>query len=156
GERGYFGMLSVDPARQKEGLGRRLVEIAEQRCRDAGCRIMELHAVNLRPELLPYYRRLGYVESGTAPFTSERLKQPAHFIIMEKPLDHPLDHLLARLRSRFGSQVIVREKTDERITLQIGSDEDSILGLRIVDRLRPSFAASYPALRIGRDGSRQV
>jgi GNAT superfamily N-acetyltransferase len=86
GERGYFGMLSVDPARQKQGLGRQLVEVAEQRCRDAGCRIMEMHTVNLRLELPPYYRKLGYVESGTAPFTSERLKQPAHFVKMEKPL----------------------------------------------------------------------
>jgi len=86
GERGYFGMLSVDPARRKEGLGRRLVEIAEQRCREAGCRIMELQTVNLRLELAPYYRKLGYVESGTTPFLSDRLRQPAHFVKMEKPL----------------------------------------------------------------------
>jgi ribosomal protein S18 acetylase RimI-like enzyme len=33
GERGYFGMLSVDPSRQGEGLGRRLVDAAEDRCR---------------------------------------------------------------------------------------------------------------------------
>jgi GNAT superfamily N-acetyltransferase len=86
GERGYFGMLSVDPARQKLGYGRQLVEVAEQRCREAGCRIMEMHTVNLRLELPPYYRKLGYVESGTAPFSSDRLKQPAHFVKMEKPL----------------------------------------------------------------------
>ena len=86
GERGYFGMLSVDQARQKLGLGRRLVDAAEQRCRSAGCRIMEIQTVNLRLELPPYYRALGYVEVGTVPFTSERLKQPCHFIKMEKPL----------------------------------------------------------------------
>jgi GNAT superfamily N-acetyltransferase len=89
GERGYFGMLSVDPAHQKQGLGRRLVETAEQRSREAGCRIMEIQTVNLRLELPPYYRRLGYVECGTAPFTqsaSERLTQPCHFIKMQKPL----------------------------------------------------------------------
>jgi GNAT superfamily N-acetyltransferase len=85
-ERAYFGMLSVDPARQKHGLGRRLIDIVEQRCRDAGCRVMEIQTVNLRLELPPFYRKLGYVESGTAPFTSERLKQPAHFVKMEKPL----------------------------------------------------------------------
>ena len=89
GERGYFGMLSVDPAQQKRGLGRKLVDIAEQRCREAGCRIMELQTVNLREELPPYYRKLGYVESGTNPFTekaAERTKLPCHFILMEKPL----------------------------------------------------------------------
>jgi ribosomal protein S18 acetylase RimI-like enzyme len=89
GQRGYFGMLSVDPAWQKLGIGRQLVEIAERRCRNAGCRIMELQTVNLREELPPYYRKLGYVESGTKPFTekaSDRLKMPCHFIQMEKPL----------------------------------------------------------------------
>src|SRR5262249_47701593 len=89
GERSYFGMLSVDPTRQKLGFGRRLVEAGEERPREAGCRIIEIQTVTLRVELPPYYRRLGYVESGIAPFTeagSERLKQPCHFIKMEKPL----------------------------------------------------------------------
>src|SRR5260370_40928520 len=33
GERGYFGMLSVDPSRQGTGLGRVMVEAAEDYCR---------------------------------------------------------------------------------------------------------------------------
>lgn len=86
-ERGYFGMLSVDPARQKEGLGRRLVEDAEARCRAAGCRVMDLVVVSLRSELPPYYERLGYRTSGTEPFHSpEKLKLPAHLVLMTKPL----------------------------------------------------------------------
>lgn len=87
GERGYFGMLSVDPSRQGEGLGRRLVDAAEDRCRRAGCRVMEIHVVDLRRELRPLYRRLGYVEAGTEPFPdTERAKLPARFIVMTKPL----------------------------------------------------------------------
>ena len=86
-EVGYFGMLSIDPSRQGRGLGTRLIAEAENYCRRAGCTTMELEVVNLRTELPPYYRRFGYVESGTRPFTeSERTSQPCHFIVMSKPL----------------------------------------------------------------------
>jgi GNAT superfamily N-acetyltransferase len=87
GERGYFGMLSVDPSRQGEGLGRLLVAAAEDRCRREGCRMMEIHVVDLRQELPPIYRRLGYIEVGTEPFPdTERAKIPARFVVMTKPL----------------------------------------------------------------------
>jgi GNAT superfamily N-acetyltransferase len=87
GDVGYFGMLSIDPSRQGQGLGARLIGIAEQHCLDAGCRVMELEVVNLRTELPPFYRRFGYVESGTRPFTdTDRAKLPCHFIVMSKPL----------------------------------------------------------------------
>jgi GNAT superfamily N-acetyltransferase len=87
GERGYFGMLSVDPSRQGEGLGRLLVDAAEERGRRQGCRMMEIHVVDVREELPPFYRRLGYVEAGEEPFTEhERTKIPARFIVMTKPL----------------------------------------------------------------------
>jgi GNAT superfamily N-acetyltransferase len=80
-------MLSVDPSRQGEGLGRLLVAAAEDRCRREGCRMMEIHVVDLRQELPPIYRRLGYVEVGTEPFTeTERTRQAARFIVMTKPL----------------------------------------------------------------------
>ena len=87
GERGYFGLLAVDPRRQKSGLGARLIAAAEQDCRDAGCRFMDLTIVNLRTELPPYYRRFGYVENGTLPFPPDQHpKMPLHLIQMSKPL----------------------------------------------------------------------
>jgi GNAT superfamily N-acetyltransferase len=87
GERGYFGMLSVDPSRQGEGLGRLLVAAAEDRCRRQGCHAMEIHVVDVRPELPPIYRRLGYVDVGTEPFPdAERAKLACRFIVMAKPL----------------------------------------------------------------------
>ena len=64
-DRAYFGMLSVAPSRQGEGLGRRLIDAVEARCRDHGCRYVDIHIVNLREELPAFYRRLGYVETGT-------------------------------------------------------------------------------------------
>jgi GNAT superfamily N-acetyltransferase len=84
---GYFGMLSIDPSRQGQGYGSRLIAAAEACCRDAGCREMELEVVNLRTELPPFYRRFGYVESGTRPFSdTERTSRPCHFIVMTKRL----------------------------------------------------------------------
>jgi N-acetylglutamate synthase-like GNAT family acetyltransferase len=87
GERAYFGMLSIDPSRQGRGLGRNLIESVEARARDRGCRFMDIHIVNLREELPAYYRRLGYEERGTLPFSEpERASRPCHFVVMTKPL----------------------------------------------------------------------
>lgn len=87
GDRAYFGMLSVEPSRQGEGLGRRLIAEVEERCRRQGCRVMEILVVDVREELPPLYRRLGYVEAGTEPFPdTERPKRACQFIRMEKPL----------------------------------------------------------------------
>jgi len=86
GSRGYFGMLAVDPVRQGTGLGRRLVEAAEQYVRDGGARAMDIRVVNLRTELPPFYERLGYVESGTEAVEEPRALRPFHFIVMSKAL----------------------------------------------------------------------
>jgi ribosomal protein S18 acetylase RimI-like enzyme len=86
-KRGYFGLLAVDPALQRSGLGSRMVAAAEAYCRDAGCRFMDLTIVNLRAELPPFYNRLGYVESGILPFPSEQdANQPCHLVRMSKSL----------------------------------------------------------------------
>jgi GNAT superfamily N-acetyltransferase len=85
GGRGYFGMLSVDPARQKEGIGRRLIEAAESWCRTAGCTEMEIEVVSLRTELPPFYERFGYVLSGTRPFDdAHKSRIPCEFLVMRK------------------------------------------------------------------------
>jgi ribosomal protein S18 acetylase RimI-like enzyme len=87
GEHGYFGLLAVDPARQRSGLGSRLVAAAEEYCRAAGCQFMDLTIVNLRTELPGFYHRLGYVESGTLPFPSDQqANQPCHLVRMSKRL----------------------------------------------------------------------
>jgi N-acetylglutamate synthase-like GNAT family acetyltransferase len=87
GERGYFGLLAVDPLRQKSGCGSFLIAAAEDICRAAGCRVMDLTIVNLRLELPGYYRRRGYEESGTLPFPADQhTKVPCHLIQMSKSL----------------------------------------------------------------------
>jgi GNAT superfamily N-acetyltransferase len=90
GERAYFGMLSVDPARQGTGLGKRIVSALEEHCREIGCRFIDLHIVNIRTELPPFYSRLGYVETGTAPFPSDiETSLPCHQLRLSISLETP-------------------------------------------------------------------
>jgi N-acetylglutamate synthase-like GNAT family acetyltransferase len=90
GERAYLGLLAVEPSLQRAGRGKQLMDAAEHHCRAAGCRVMDLRVVNLRTELPPFYRKLGYVETGAMPFPEEvRTIVPCHLLIMSKPLTPP-------------------------------------------------------------------
>jgi len=84
---GRIGMLSVEPDLQRKGIGRRMVEEAESFFRNRGCAFAELRIVDLRRELPPFYRKLGYVEVATEPFPEEiEIKMACHLIRMNKPL----------------------------------------------------------------------
>jgi len=90
-ERAYFGLLAIDPSRQKTGLGRRLVAAAEEFARETGARFMDMKFIHLRTELPGIYARLGYHVTGTEAYPPERhhmLTQPVHFICMSKELGH--------------------------------------------------------------------
>ena len=85
--RAYLGLLAVDPAHQQCGLGSVLMDAAEDYCRGLGATFMNIKVVNLRAELLPYYRKRGYVEIETSPFPADvETKVACHFIDMSKPL----------------------------------------------------------------------
>ena len=87
GERAYLGLLSVAPARQGEGIGKQLMAAGEDFARENGARFMDLRVVNLRKELPPMYRKLGYVETGTEPWPDGApAKLPCHFTCMTKAL----------------------------------------------------------------------
>ena len=86
-DHGYLGLLAVDPPRQCTGLGRKLVAAAEDYFRAAGCCAVDLRVISQRTPLPPFYRRLGYVETCTAPFSpSLQTKVPGHYIVMSKSL----------------------------------------------------------------------
>lgn len=90
GERAYLGLLSIVPARQGAGLGKRLNRAAEAFAREQGCRWMDLRVVSPRADLLlPVYRRLGYVETGREEYPEllvEKMTIPGYFILMAKEL----------------------------------------------------------------------
>ncbi len=87
GGRGYLGLLGVESQRQGTGLGRKLMDAAEEFFRNAGCVAVDLRMVSARTPLPAFYRHLGYVETGTAPFPHDvPAKVPCHYILMSKPI----------------------------------------------------------------------
>jgi ribosomal protein S18 acetylase RimI-like enzyme len=86
-DRGYLGLLGVDPPRQGTGLGRKLMDAAENYFREAGCRAIDLRVISARTPLPAFYRHLGYLETGTAPFAPDvPVKVPCHYILMSKSI----------------------------------------------------------------------
>jgi len=88
GERGYLGLLGVAPARQGTGLGRKLMDAAENYFRAAGCRAIDLRIISPRTPLPAFYQRMGYTQTGTAPLAPDvPVKVPCHYILMSKQLN---------------------------------------------------------------------
>ena len=87
GDRGYLGLLGVDASRQGTGLGRKLMDAAENFFREAGCISIDLRVISARTPLPAFYRHLGYVETGSAPFAPDvPAKVPCHYILMSKTI----------------------------------------------------------------------
>jgi predicted N-acetyltransferase YhbS len=87
GDRIYIGVLAVDPARQKSGIGARMMREAEDFGRRAGCKFADIRVVSVRPELPLIYHRLGYIESGIeSAAVIKTAIMPVHFVTMSKPL----------------------------------------------------------------------
>ena len=87
GDRGYLGLLGVEPRRQGTGLGRKLMDAAEDFFRNANCVAVDLRIVSAREPLPRFYRHLGYAETGRAPLPPDApVKVPCHFILMSKML----------------------------------------------------------------------
>jgi ribosomal protein S18 acetylase RimI-like enzyme len=87
GERGYLGLLAVDPTLQKRGVGRELTAHAEKRLHQEGCSVVDLRVISARAELLAFYEKLGYVATHTSAMPAEvPLKVPCHYIHMSKSL----------------------------------------------------------------------
>lgn len=90
----YLGLLSVDPTRQEQGLGRTLVAAAEaEAVRAFGASLMQMNVIRQRPELVAWYERQGYVRTGEErpfPCDDTRFGRPRGpglaFVLLEKAL----------------------------------------------------------------------
>ena len=90
----YLGMLTVDPALQGEGLGKRLLAAAELYAKEElGAARMEMQVFSRRRELLSFYERRGYRPTGERrPFPYAEWPQAGalfddlEFTVLEKPL----------------------------------------------------------------------
>jgi ribosomal protein S18 acetylase RimI-like enzyme len=92
--RAYLGMLTVRPDLQAAGLGRALLEEAERHVRETpGAMVMEMTVIKQRRELIDWYLRRGYSETGREepfPLDDERFGLPKTrdlvFVVLEKQL----------------------------------------------------------------------
>lgn len=89
----YLGMLTVDPNLQAAGIGKRLMRDAEKTARARGAEIMLISVIQLRTELIDWYRRHGYQPLGKTkpfPYGDQRFGEPKrrdlHFVLFEKRL----------------------------------------------------------------------
>ena len=64
GRWGRIVALVVSAACRGHGIGRQLVEAAENSARELGCITMEVTSARSRTDAHPFYRNLGYQDSG--------------------------------------------------------------------------------------------
>lgn len=92
-EKWYLGALTVNPALQNAGFGRKLLDAAENYAATRGARIIEITVVNVRESLIAWYERRGYQRTGATrpfPYGDMRYGTPTRndleFIVLEKHL----------------------------------------------------------------------
>ena len=89
GDRLYLGMFSVSPEAQGGGIGKKILLAAEQHALNEGCRSIFMQVISVRDELIHWYVRHGYKDTGERkPFFEDGLTgkhlQPLEFMILEK------------------------------------------------------------------------
>jgi N-acetylglutamate synthase-like GNAT family acetyltransferase len=90
----YLGMLTISPTLQTAGLGKRLLAAAEAHASRAWRSTrMTMTVIAQRPELIAWYERRGYVQTGETaafPYGDRRFGDPKRadlwFIVLAKPL----------------------------------------------------------------------
>ena len=92
----YLGSLTVDPALQNTGTGRRLLAAAEESVRAQGGGRVRMTVVNVRDTLIAWYVRRGYRLTGEIepwPYDDNRFGIPKRgdlaFVVLDKALGRP-------------------------------------------------------------------
>lgn len=83
------GLFSVSPLHQSRGIGGKLIRQAMEEMVNLGFDTATMHVLENRPEILSWYKKLGFVETGERiPFVwPEMLKvKNLHFLTLKKPL----------------------------------------------------------------------
>lgn len=86
------GLFSVSPSYQSRGIGGKLIRQAMTEMQQLGFHTATMHVLENRPEILTWYKKLGFAETGERlPFIwPELLKgdKTLHFLTLKKPLDN--------------------------------------------------------------------
>lgn len=93
----HLGMLCVDPVLQTGGIGKRLMNAAEDAARRVfGATSIELTVISGREPLIAYYRRRGYAPTGEVRPFPVALDPPLQVEVLAKSLDQSTECLVAR------------------------------------------------------------
>lgn len=86
----YLGMLTVSPLLQGQGTGKTLMRFAEDYAKQQGCSAIYMRVIDCRDELLQWYHRQGYADTGERiPFKGDGRDVPnqeINFAILRKAL----------------------------------------------------------------------
>jgi ribosomal protein S18 acetylase RimI-like enzyme len=88
----YLGMLTVSPELQNSGIGKQLLQAAEQHAQQLELSRIQMTVIGIRKELLAWYVRNGYEDTGLRePFPfgegdKALTSEPLDFMVLEKKL----------------------------------------------------------------------
>lgn len=88
----YLGMLTVSPELQNSGIGKKLLAEAEIHAKTLGLSSIIMTVISVREELIAWYKRHGYVDTGEREAFPESgihvtvSAVPLEFIFLEKQL----------------------------------------------------------------------
>lgn len=91
GNKLYLGMFSVSPQLQGGGIGKKLLQAAEQYALHVKCQSIYMSVISVRTELIDWYKRHGYTDTGERKAFAEdgitgKHVQPLEFMMLEKLL----------------------------------------------------------------------
>ncbi|WP_264551399.1 GNAT family N-acetyltransferase [Flavobacterium sp. N2038] len=88
----YLGMLTVSPELQNSGIGKKLLAEAENHAKALGLSGIIMTVISVREELIAWYKRHGYVDTGEREAFPESgihvtvSEEPLEFIYLEKKI----------------------------------------------------------------------
>ena len=89
GSKIYLGMFAVNPLLQGGGIGKKLLQASEEYARHIDCKSIYMTVITARTELIDWYKRHGYIDTGERkPFDEDSATgkhlQPLGFMVLEK------------------------------------------------------------------------
>ena len=89
----YIGMVTVKPGLQAGGVGRAMLQAAEDHAASLGAARAQMTVVHLRDSLIAWYQRRGYALTGATrpfPYGDDRFGKPLRddlaFMVLERAL----------------------------------------------------------------------
>lgn len=89
GDKLYLGMFAVSPHLQGAGIGKQLLQASEEYAKSLACRTVYMSVISVRAELIHWYQRHGYRDTGERKAFAEdgihgKHLQPMEFMMLEK------------------------------------------------------------------------